>query len=98
MFQRVMAILAAVFLVGAVAVALIGSPDAPLGVDLYVLDRDGLYAVQSHVSGWLWEAVARPLLIRPAWLLPACIGILFGGLSLSIASHQRPQRTPRRRL
>lgn len=98
MFQRVLAVLAAVFLVGAVGVALIGPPDAPLGIELYALDREGLYAVQTHVAGWLWDAVALPLLVRPAWLLPACVGILCGGLSLSLASRQRPQRTPRRRL
>ncbi len=98
MFQRVMAVLAAVFLVGAVGVALIGPPNAPLGAELYALDREGLYAVQTHVTGWLWDAVALPLLVRPAWLLPACVGILCGGLSLSLASRQRPQRTPRRRL
>ena len=97
-FQRVMAVLAAVFLVGAVAVALVGPPNAPLGAELYALDRADLYAVQAYVSKGLWEALAQPLLVRPAWLLPASLGILCAGLSVSIASRQRPQRTPRRRL
>ncbi len=98
MFQRVMAVLAAAFLVGAVAIALIGTPDAALGAALYAFDRGGLYAVQTHIAGWLWEGAVLPLLVRPAWLLPACMGILCAGLSLTIASRQRPQRTPRRRL
>lgn len=93
-----MAVLAAAFLVGAVAIALIGPPNVPLGAELYALDREDLYAVQAHVTRWVWDAIALPLLVRPAWLLPASIGILCAGMSLSLASRQRPQRTPRRRL
>ncbi len=97
LLQRIMAVLAAVLLVGAVAIALIGPPDVPLGTELYVLDRDDLLALQRHVAGWLWDAVALPVLVRPAWLLPACIGILCGGLSLSLSTRQRTQRSTRRR-
>lgn len=97
LLQRIMAVLAAVFLVGAVAIALIGPPDAPLGAELYAIDREGVFALQRHVTGWLWDAVALPVLMRPAWLLPACIGILCGGLSLSLSTRQRPQRSTRRR-
>jgi hypothetical protein len=97
-FQRVMAILAAAFLVGAVTVALIVPANAPLGTALYMLDQHALYSVQSHLAAWMWHGVAMPLLVRPAWLLPACIGIVCAGLSATLASRQRPQRTPRRRL
>lgn len=96
--QRIMAILAAAFLVGAVTIALVVPTNAPLGTALYMLDQQALYIVQSHLTAWLWHGVAMPLLIRPAWLLPACIGIVCAGMSLTLASRQRPQRTPRRRL
>ncbi len=96
--QRIMAVLAAAFLVGAIAVAMIGPVNVPLGAALYMLDRPVLYAVQAHLAGWIWEGMAVPLLVRPAWLLPACIGIVCAGMSLTLASRQRPQRTPRRRL
>lgn len=97
-FQRIMAVLAAAFLVGAIAVAMIGPPNVPLGAALYMLDRQALYDVQAHLTAWMWDGMALPLLVRPAWLLPACIGIVCAGLSLSIASRKRPQRMPRRRL
>ena len=96
--QRVMAVLAAAFLVGAVTVAMLGPPNIPLGAALYLVDKPVLYAVQSHVTQWAWDELALPLLMRPAWLLPACAGIVCAGLSLTLASRQRPQRTPRRRL
>ncbi len=97
-FQRVMAVLAAAFLVGAVAVATVGSPDIPLGAALYTLGPQSLYAVQAHISAGLWNGAAMPLLVRPAWLLPACLGIICAGLSLTTASRKGAQRTPRRRL
>lgn len=96
--QRIMAVLAAAFLVGAVTVAMLGPPNIPLGAALYLVDRPVLYALQSHVAQWAWDGVAMPLLMRPAWLLPASAGIVCAGMSLTIASRQRPQRTPRRRL
>ncbi len=96
-FQRVMAVLAAAFLVGAFALATIASPDISLGAALYTLDPQSLYAVQAHISAWLWNGAAMPLLVRPAWLLPACLGIVCAGLSLTTASRKGPQRTPRRR-
>ncbi len=96
-FQRIMAVLAAAFLVGAVAVAMIGPPNVPLGAALYMLDRRVVYDVQAHLAAWMWDDAALPLLVRPAWLLPACIGVVCAGLSLSVASRKRPQRTPRRR-
>ncbi len=102
MVQRVLAVLAAVFLVGAVAVATLGPPDMPLGMALFMLNHDLLDAVQggieAHFDHWLWADIAMPLLARPAWLLPAAVGLIFAGVSLTLANLQRPQRSPRRRL
>jgi len=98
MFQRVMAVLAAAFLVGAFALATVASPDIPLGAALYTLHPQSLYVIQAHLSAWLWSGAAMPLLVRPAWLLPACFGIVCAGLSLTTASRKGPQRSPRRRL
>jgi hypothetical protein len=97
-FQRAMAVLAAAFLVGAFALAAIGSPDFPLGAALYMLHPRSLYVAQAHMTAWLWSGAAMPLLVRPAWLLPACIGIVCAGVSLTIASSKGAQRSPRRRL
>jgi hypothetical protein len=98
MFQRVMAVLAAAFLVGAFALATVASPDIPLGAALYTLHPQSLYVIQAHLSAWLWSGAAMPLLVRPAWLVPACLGVVCAGLALTTASRKGPQRSPRRRL
>jgi hypothetical protein len=98
MFQRVMAVLAAAFLVGAFALATVASPDIPLGAALYTLHPQSLYVIQAHLSAWLWSGAAMPLLVRPAWLVPACLGVVCAGLALTAASRKGPQRSPRRRL
>jgi hypothetical protein len=99
--QRVLAVLAAIFLVGAVAVATLGAPDIPLGAALAMVDHDFLAAVedglQAHVSQWMWDDVVVPLLMRPAWLLPAAAGLVCAGISLTLTNRQGPQRTTRRR-
>jgi len=96
--QRSMAVAAAVFLVGAIGLALVGPPNVPLGAALYMLDSQALYALQAHAAGWIWDNLAMPVLVRPAWLLPASIGILCAGMSITLSNLQRPQRSPRRRL
>ncbi len=96
-----MAVLAAAFLVGAVALAMLGPTNVTLGAALYMLDHDVLDALEggihTHLSPWLWDDVVMPLLLRPAWLLPAAAGLICIGVSLSFGSRQRPQRTHRRR-
>jgi hypothetical protein len=99
--QRVLAILAAIFLVAAVAVATLGAPDIPLGTALAMVDQDFLAAVEgglhSHVSHWMWDDLVMPLLVRPAWLLPAAVGLVCAGISLTLTNRQPPQRSTRRR-
>ena len=98
--QRVLAVLAAVFLVGAVATAALGPPNVPLGAALFMLDHDLLQVVegglQARVSLWVWDDMVMPLLMRPAWLLPAAMGLVCAGASLTLSNRQRPQRTHRR--
>lgn len=99
--QRILAVLAAAFLVGAVAVATLGPSNVPLGAALYMLDRDTLdwlqTGIQSHAAAWIWDDVAMPLLLRPAWLLPTGIGLICAGASLTLSNRQRTQRSHRRR-
>jgi hypothetical protein len=99
--QRVLAVLAAVLLVGAVAVATLGPPNVPLGAALYMVDRDMLdtlqSAMQAHLAQWMWDDLAMPLLVRPAWLLPASMGLICVGVSLSLGSRSGSQRPHRRR-
>jgi hypothetical protein len=98
--QRILAVLAALLLVGAVALAMLGPPSVPLGQVMFMLDRDAMDALHSgierHVSAWLWDYVARPLLLRPAWLLPAALGLICAGLSLSLSTRKSAHRSHRR--
>lgn len=100
--QRILAVLAAALLVGAVAVAVLGPPSMPLGAALFMLDHDMMQAfqggVEAHFDHWMWDDVVMPLLVRPAWLLPASIGLICAGASLTLSNSQRgSQRSQRRR-
>ena len=98
--QRVLAVLAAMLLVGAVALAMLGPPSVPLGQVLFMVDHDLMDALHSgverHLSAWLWENVAMPLMVRPAWLVPAALGLICAGLSLSLSTRKATHRSHRR--
>lgn len=98
--QRIFAIAAAVLFVAAVAVATFGSGTLSLGQALYLLDPaalDGVLGWANRVIGpWAWAGVIQPLMVRPAWLLPAAGGIVFTGLSLSVSNRKSPHRSHRR--
>ncbi|MBN8908116.1 MAG: hypothetical protein J0H99_16085, partial [Rhodospirillales bacterium] len=91
--QRVLAVLSAALLVGAVALATLGPPRLPLGQALFMFDHDAMQGLRSaveHVAGdWVWRIVVVPMLVRPAWLIPAGLGLICGGAALS-ASTRNP--------
>lgn len=101
--QRVLAVLAAVLLVGAVALAMLGPAGMPLGAALFMLNHDLMAAfqgsVETHFDHWMWDDVVVPVLVRPAWLLPASIGLVLAGVSLTLSnnSQRAQQRSQRRR-
>ncbi len=98
--QRILAVLAAMLLVGAVAIATLGPPGVPLGQVLFMIDHDLMNAlhssVEQHLATWMWDYLAVPLLLRPAWLLPAAAGIICAGLALSLSSRKSAHRSHRR--
>ena len=98
--QRILAVLAAMLLVGAVALAMLGPPSVPLGQALFMLDHDLMNVLQrsieQHLSAWLWNNVAMPLMLRPAWLVPAALGLICGGISLSLSTRKPVHRSHRR--
>ena len=100
MLQRVLAILAAMLLVGAVALAMLGPPAVPLGQVLFMVDHDLMEAVHgfigTHLAAWLWNYLVLPLMLRPAWLVPAALGLLCGGASLSLSTRKSTHRSHRR--
>ena len=86
---RVLAVLAAVCLIAAFTLLLMLPPLLSLAQYISWVDHTKLLALQSlvrdHMSEWLWRAVALPLLARPSWLLPLCLGIVLGGAAVTIA-------------
>lgn len=99
--QRILAVLAAMLLVGAVALAMLGPPAVPLGQALFMIDHDLMNALHSgierHLSTWLWDNVAVPLMLRPAWLVPAALGLICGGLSLTLSTRKKSAHRSHRR-
>jgi hypothetical protein len=98
--QRVLAVIAAVLLVIAVAIATFGPESISLGQAIYLLDHDVLdklpmWSTQT-LGIWMWGAVVQPLLERPAWLVPASVGLVCVGLSLSLSNRKTTHRSHRR--
>jgi hypothetical protein len=98
--QRALAVAAAIFLIAAVAIATFGSESISLGQALYLLDHDVLDKLplwSSRTLGdWVWLTVIQPLLVRPAWLVPASAGLICVGLSLSLSNRKTRHRSHRR--
>jgi hypothetical protein len=98
--QRIFAVLAATLLVGAVALAMLVPPSLPLGELLLMLDHDATDAAHAfvgrHFSEWIWSDLAMPLLLRPAWLVPATLGLICAGAATSISTSKTAGRSHRR--
>jgi hypothetical protein len=98
--QRILAVLSAALLVGAVALAMLGPPEVPLGQVLFMINHDLMEAVHgfvgTHLASWLWDYLLVPVLVRPAWLMPATVGLIFGGASLSLSTRKPARRSHRR--
>jgi hypothetical protein len=93
-------VVAAIFLVGAFALATLLPPMLSLDGLLSMIDRQLLVAAQdltiTRLSPWLWTNLAVPLLMRPCWLLPTGLGLICAGASLTVGSHHRVRRSHRR--
>lgn len=98
--KRAFAVLAAVLLVGAVALAMLGPPGVPLGQLLFMINHDLMEALHSgterYLAAWLWDYLAVPLMMRPAWLAPAGLGLICAGLSFTLSPRKPAHRSHRR--
>ncbi len=95
--QRILAVLAALMLIGAFALGTLGPPGVPLGHVLFTLDTPVMDWLQQHAPAWMWHNLAVPLLLRPAWMLPASLGIILAGASLTLASRPQTHRSRHQR-
>ncbi len=100
MLPRVLAVVSAILLVASVALATFGPQALLLGEAIYLLDHtiaDNLLIwAHRHLGDRAVATFIQPLLLRPAWLLPASAGIVFGGFSLSLLN-RKPHRQSHRR-
>ena len=99
--SRVLAVLAAISLVAAFALATLLPPQLTLAQVIALFDARLLYDshefVLAHGSDWLWTHMAMPLLLRPCWLLPTSLGLVFAGGAMTLASRKGVTRSHRRR-
>ena len=81
---------------GACGGALLGPLDRPRAAGR--LQRAATLAprLQSLIGPTLWRTVAAPLMVRPVWLPMAALGLVSGGIALSLNT-ARPSQTRRRR-
>jgi hypothetical protein len=98
--QRALAVISAALLVTAVAIATFGPRSVSLGQALLLLDQDmmdKLLAWSNRVLGSrVWEVVIQPLLVRPAWMIPAATGIICIGFSVSLSNRKSASQSHRR--
>jgi hypothetical protein len=98
--QRVLAVIAAILLVAAVGIATFGPQSVSLGQALFLLNHDVLEKLPSWLDrtlgAWAWRSLIQPLLVRPAWLVPAALGLVCIGLSLSLSNRKTTHRSHRR--
>lgn len=98
--QRILAVLSAILLVGAVALATLGPPGLPVGQVVLLIDHDLpetiRSGIQNHVADWPWTDIVAPFLMRPAWLVPAALGLICVGATVSTGGG-KPARRPHRR-
>jgi hypothetical protein len=80
-------ITALVFFLTSAAMAVVLPADEALESTLKALDPTAVEALhrggQAILPSGLWRYLVVPVLMRPAWLLPACIGIVAIGLAMT---------------
>ena len=97
---RIFSVLAAAFLVAALAVGTLLPADHSLAAMLDMAQPGLTGRIQAaivRVSGGLWTWLVQPLLTRPDWLIPAALGIVCGGIVLTLTFGARPNTKSTRR-
>jgi hypothetical protein len=94
---RTFAVLAAALLVGAFGLLVLMPDGTTLDVGLVSLSPTLVghlrHGVQHFLGAWVWSHVFTPLLVRPVWLIPLCLGMVCAGVSVTTGT---PTESPRR--
>jgi hypothetical protein len=98
--RRILAVLAAILFVGAVGLATVGPEMVNLGAVLSYFSAGAEVVLHNwlvrSIGVWSWDYIARPLLIRPAWLPLGSLGLICAGISLSWPTRDATRRSHRR--
>ena len=98
---RALAVLAAASFVAAFALATLFPPLSTLAQLIAQEDARAIAGLHewlvAHLGLWAWDDVAVPLLMRPCWLVPVCVGVLSAGGATTLASRTGVPRSHRRR-
>lgn len=99
--SRTFTLLAAALLVLAFALMVIPPATMSLAQGLSELNH-GLvmraqHVVQGALGSWAWLRVCVPVLVRPVWLVPLCLGLLCAGTAASTNSPDQPPHGARTR-
>jgi hypothetical protein len=97
---RIFAVLAAAFLVGSVALASLLPVDMTMQQAILALDDTWPGSLRQALVGSLgqgiWENLAVPVLARPVWLVPVCLGLICIGGAVTSRPHASPRTKQRR--
>lgn len=97
---RIFAVLASSLLVAAVALGTLAPADMSLAQALAALDAESYAGFahwgHAHLGTGFWRAVLAPWLVRPLWLGPASLGLVFVGCALMCLGPPASQKRHRR--
>lgn len=97
---RALAVLAAVLFVVSVALATVGPGTPSLGAVVGWIRPNAVNTLRdwflATLGPWSWNQVAQPLLIRPAWLPFASLGLILSGIAVSLSGRDASRRSHRR--
>lgn len=98
---KVLAVFAAMLLVGSVAMGTLGPQEMSLGDAITLMNGKSLALfevwVRTHLSVWLWRGPFMALIDRPIWLVPAALGLVCAGAAATAASVPAANNSRRRR-
>ncbi len=100
LLPRIFAVLAAVLLVGSVAMAALLPTDVSLYGALHLVRPVSPEHLQQAVAGrfghFVWNAVVLPLLNRPVWFIPVSLGLICVGGAITALGGAAPRTKQRR--
>ena len=101
MLFRTFAIFAAALLVAAFGLAMLTPDGMTLDEGLAAMGPHAIgsfrHGVQHVLGAGAWTHLCMPLLVRPVWLIPLCLGMICAGVAASVSTPGESQHSTRTR-